>query len=299
MSSAADPAMNPSAVKHVLVPLDGSAMALRALPTAQALAGRLGATVHTIGVARDEADAMRLREHAAAALEAGADDERVVVSIASDPATEILQRASALPGCVTCLTTHGRGRFGGALVGSVARALLEGSPMPLVALGPEADNPGRTPRPRRWPEPLSTPRIVACVDGTSSSEQVLPIAANWAAALGMSLSALTVAAETPTPLLDHSPRRRFGPEGDAASYMKELTRRWQGPIPGITGEVAEDPVSLESGVRSYLDRRPTGLLALVTHARSGMARARFGAGAARMVRVASVPCLVSRVVDLP
>lgn len=288
---------NSLAVKHILVPLDGSALAQRALPTARALAARLDATVHTVGVARNAADEVRLRKHAAAALDTLVDDERVFVSIAADPATEILRRAASLTECVTCLSTHGRGRFGGALVGSVAREVLESSPLPLVVLGPEADNPGRSPRPRSWPEPLSALRLVACVDGTSYSEQVLPIAARWASVLGMSLSALTIAAETPTPMLDHPPRRRFGPDGDVVGYIDELVVRWRESIPGLTGEVAGDPVSLESGVRSYLDRWPTGLLALVTHARSGMDRARFGAETARIVRASSVPCLVSRVVD--
>ena len=54
-------------VRHVLVPLDGSEFALRALPTARVLAERLGAELQTISVAEgDEVD--RLRNLASAAI---------------------------------------------------------------------------------------------------------------------------------------------------------------------------------------------------------------------------------------
>jgi nucleotide-binding universal stress UspA family protein len=81
----------------------------------------------------------------------------------------------------------------------VARSLLQRSAEPLIALGPAADNPGWSPRPRGWPEPLSVPRLVACVDGSATSEQILPLAAAWAAALDMSLTIITVIEDAPEP----------------------------------------------------------------------------------------------------
>ena len=187
-------------VRHVLVPLDGSEFALQALPTARVLAERFRSELQAIGVAGADDDAQRLRSLASAALGVDVGDDRAMVVTGGEPAETIARRAAELGSCVVCLTTHGRGRLQGALVGSVARSLLQRSSEPMVALGPSADNPGWTPRPRSWPEPLSVPRVVACVDGSDTSEQVLPIAGAWARALGMSMTILTVADDAPTPI---------------------------------------------------------------------------------------------------
>jgi nucleotide-binding universal stress UspA family protein len=270
-------------LQHVLVPLDGSERALQALPTARALATRLGAQVQTITVAGDDKDAARLRTFAAAVLGVEADDETVTVVVERDPAEAIVHRAEELGSCVVCLSTAGRGRLSGALVGSVARSVLQRSADPVVALGPMADNPGWTPRPRSWPEPLSIPRIVACVDGSATSEAVLPITAAWAAALGMSMTILTV--------IDES----LGSDADASAYVARLVQQWGTSPTKVDGAVVRDPISPANGIRIHLDERPAGLVALTTHSRAGLQRVRLGAAAASIVRASVAPCLVAPV----
>ncbi len=276
---------------HVLVPLDGSEYALQAMPTARALARRLGAELHTVTVCRaGEAD--RLRAAAAAALEVDANDGHVVVVSEGQPAEVIDRRSSELGSCLVCMATQGRGRLGGALVGSVARSVLERSGEPMVALGPVADNPGWSPRPRSWPEPLSTARIVACVDGSETSEQVLPVAAAWAQALRMSLTILTVVEDTPAPLREERVGRYRG-HADAAAYIDALVREQGDGAVEVDGVVVPDPIGAASGLRAHLDERPAGLVALTTHARSGLQRALLGAAAAGIVRASLAPCLVT------
>ena len=114
-------------VRHVLVPLDRSEFALHALPTARVLAARFGAELHTISVGEAEDDAQRLLALASAALGVDAGDDRALVVTGGEPAAMITQRAQELGSCVVCLSTHGRGRLGGALVGSVARSVLQRS----------------------------------------------------------------------------------------------------------------------------------------------------------------------------
>jgi nucleotide-binding universal stress UspA family protein len=274
----------------VLVPLDGSEFALQAMPTARVLAERFRAELHTISVARADEDGQRLRALASAALGVDVGDDRAHVVAGGEPAETIARRADELGSCVVCLSTHGRGRLGGALVGSVARSLLQRSPDPVVALGPSADNPGWTPRPRMWPEPLSVPRIVACVDGTHTSEQVLPIARVWARALSMSLTILTVADDVTSAIPGE---RRYG-DGDAEHYIEALVEQWSAGG-DVDGEVIRDPIGPASGLRAHLDQRPAGLVALTTHARSGMQRALLGAAAASLVHASVVPCLVAPV----
>lgn len=281
-------------VRHVLVPLDGSEFALRALPTARALAERLGAEVQTISVAGPD-DVARLRALVSGALGVDMGDERAHVVTEGDPAEEIARRAQELGPCAVCLSTHGRGRLSGAIVGSVARSVLQRSADPIVALGPMADNPGWTPRPRSWPEPLTVPRLVACVDGSDTSEQVLPIAAAWAAVLGMSMTIITVADDAALPIREGRQESRYGSHPDAEHYIDHLVQRWSDSIEQIEGHVIRDPISPASGIRRHLEQRPTGLVAVTTHARSGMQRVRFGATAASIVHASVAPCLVAPV----
>jgi nucleotide-binding universal stress UspA family protein len=272
-------------VRNVLVPLDGSELALQVLPTARVLAQRFGAELHVVTVAADAEEAERARALGAAALGVPVGDPRVFVVTEGDPEEVIVVRADALGSSLVCMATHGRGRLRGALVGSVARSLLQLSVDPIVALGPVADNPGWSPRPRNWPEPLSVPRIVACVDGRDTSEQVLPLAVSWARTLGMSLTILTVVAD------ESAPVGRREDERD----IQRLVEAWGQHLPETDGEVFRDPISPANGVRLHLEQRPAGLVALTTSARSGMQRLKLGAAAAGIVRASVAPCLLAPV----
>jgi nucleotide-binding universal stress UspA family protein len=281
-------------VDYVLVPLDGSELALRAMPTARVLAERFGAELQTVSVAREDS-ADRLRALSSAVLRVDVGDDRVFVVTEGEPHDVIARRARELERCVVCLSTHGRGRLHGAVIGSVARSVLQRSENPIVALGPSADNPGWSPRPRSWPEPLSVRRIVACVDGSGASEQVLRLAVAWAQALGMSMTILTVIEDTLPPLRPERERSRFEDHPDAESYVDALVQQWRMSVPDLDGEVWRSPTGLASGVRAYLVQRPAGLVAVTTHARSGMERIRLGAAAADIVHASVAPCLVAPV----
>ena len=263
-------------VRNVLVPLDGSELALQALPTARVLAQRLGAELHTVTVARGAEEADRARALGAVALGVPVGDRRVFVVTDGDPEEVILVRAGALGWCLVCMATHGRGRLRAVLVGSVARSLLQLSVDPIVALGPVADNPGWSPRPRSWPEPLSVPRMVACVDGSRTSEQVLPLAA-------VSLTILTVVDDE----LPSAGRRNAEP------HIEQLVQEWRHHVPDTDGEMVRDPIGPANGVRVHLEQRPAGLVALTTSARSGMQRLKLGAATAAIVRASVAPCLVA------
>ena len=296
---AADAETTPDALRidHVLVALDGSELALQAMPTARALATRLAADVHTISAANDERDATRLQAMAAAALATDASDPRVSVETGTDPAETIAQRRAELGACVVCMASHGRGRLGGALVGSVARSVLLRAAEPMVVLGPSADNPGWSPRPLLWPEPLSVPRIVACVDGSDGSEEILPVAMAWGRALDMALTILTVARDVAPASGGEAASDRYGEHGDADAYVDALVDRWRDASVEVDGHVERDPIGAASGVRAHLAARPAGLVALTTHARSGLQRARLGAQAANIVNASVAPCLVAPVRD--
>ncbi len=142
------------AYDHVLIPLDGSKFAEEALETAAALAERFGAALHAISVADDEQDADRLRTTLPEIVRAGGDSASAQVVVGDDPVTEILRRAQQLDPCLVCLSTHGRGRIAGAVIGSVARELLQRSCASIVAVGPSARQPSFV---YDWPAPSPCP----------------------------------------------------------------------------------------------------------------------------------------------
>ena len=277
--------------RHVLVPLDGSDFAAAAVPTARALAERLAADLHTLSVADSPGDVEKLRSQAGATVGLAAPDDRVAVAVGDNPAAEIERRAEALGSCLVCMSTHGHGRFAGAIIGSVARSLLEAARQPIVAVGPSADRPRETvPRP---PAPLSIARLAACVDGSAASETVIPVALDWAGVLGMSVTILTVAEPIPPPVRPDAPwRRQHGPDEDADAYVQRLAEQRSGGDVAVDTHVVYDPIGPGPGIQAYQEEQPTGLIAVTTHARTGLQRALFGAGAAAMVHWSRSPALV-------
>ena len=278
--------------RHILVPLDGSDFALTALPIARALAERFGAQLRTISVADSKDGAARVFDLVSSALGGDVDEGHTVAVARGKPADVIARHAADLGSCLTCLSTHGRGRLYGAAFGSVARSVIQRTGNAVVALGPSADRPGWYPAPRFWPVPLSIRRIVACVDGSDASEALLPTVTGWARALGMSLTILTVVDDAPTPARSSQRADRYGPSRDAERYVSELVQKWQESAPDVSGLVLKDPIGPASAIRSHLAEQPAGLVAVRTHARSGVQRLLGGAAAASIVRASVAPCLV-------
>jgi nucleotide-binding universal stress UspA family protein len=283
---------------RVVVPLDGSDLAAAALPTARAAATRFGAALAPVAVAQDEDDVGRLVDAVAATVDADV-AARLEVVVAAEPAKAIAAHADAHadPGgrALVVMSTNGRGRVAGAVLGSVARDVLASATSPLVVVGPNADRPGQLVgrprrRPERWPEPLAEGDVVALVDGTASSGAVLPVAAQWAAALDRELVVLTVAEDAP-PRLDGTSGNRFGPD-DAAGYVEALAARAPTDGPVVRAELVHDPLSVAEGVKAYLRAHPTALLALTASGRTGLDRLRLGATAAEIVRRSTAPALV-------
>jgi nucleotide-binding universal stress UspA family protein len=281
----------PLGYRHVLVPLDGSKLAAEAIPTARALAARFGADLHSVSVGGSAGEARRLGEQAASVLGVDPEDDRVAAVVDGDAAAGIERRAQELGSCLVCLSTHGRGRVAGAVVGSVARSLLERSGGPIVAVGPVADRPPAFGS--KWSGPLSVAGLVACVDGSPASESILPVAAAWASTLEMPLTILTVAEPLLPPVRpDAIHRRRFGPDADADKYVEALAAAWATANLEVTASVAYDPISPASGLQRYLDDHGASLIAVTTHARTGLRRLILGSGAASMVHASKIPAVV-------
>jgi nucleotide-binding universal stress UspA family protein len=271
MSDDAPPAATPAspvaatATYHaVLVTLDGSDDAERALAPATWLATHFNADLHVLvaGVRRDE----RLwYEHYLESIV-----ERFPGTVSHcvadvDVVRSIRDAARQLDRCLVCVATHGRSRSA-AVLGSTFAALAAASQEPLVAVGPHAV-------PRATPDPR---RIVACLDGGPASEQLVPVTGAWARALGYDLSLLTVTRSGGDTASDHLHRLAGSPELDGL---------------GVDPVVLRSSSSAHAAVLGHLDERPASLLAVTTHARSNLRRALVGSEAARIIHDSPVPVL--------
>lgn len=297
MPSDADVRAKGVSYSNVLVPLDGSKRARAALPTARALAAAFDAELHTIKVVHDFAglDRSGLAERP---LDPLGRRERSIVRIGGDPAAAIHERAQELGGSLICVSTRARGRLGRAVFGSVAAAVVQGS-CPTVVVGPVAERPLWSPPSRSWPPPLSSPRIVAYVDGSHASESVLPMAAQWARALDKQLTILAIADDVPPQVRGTGRDRRFAPHATAEEYVEHLATTWSAHVPQVRGAVRRDPIGPASGVRAHLRASPAALVVVGTQLRSGFRAEGRAVDSARIVRVSTAPCLVVPASSVP
>jgi len=270
----------------VLVPLDGSELAERALAPAGSLATRFGAELHivTARVGRDESWWYQRYVDEVCERVPGVTSH---LSDVPDVAAAIVSAARATDPCLVCMATHGRSRTA-AIVGSTFSAVAARTAGPLVAVGPSVVPAGDEPEP--------DDRIVVCLDGEPTAEQVLPLVAACARRLGLSVSLVTAA----DPILLRSQlarernrsARRYGPDGDPQAYLGDIARR---PIfrgLAVDAQVLWGLAHPHISIGEHLDRHPATLVAATSHARARLARATLGSEAARIIHRSPVPVLV-------
>ena len=133
-----------TALRRIVVPLDGSATAERALPVAIELASMLSCAVHLVSVdERGHDESGSAESPAAAYLRLQGEDlglARLDVTTerrAGSPAIELLRAVA--PGDLLVMTTHGRGAARRWQIGTVAEKLLRQATAPVVLV--RADSP--------------------------------------------------------------------------------------------------------------------------------------------------------------
>jgi nucleotide-binding universal stress UspA family protein len=271
--------VQPVEVAHMVVPLDGSPFAERALPMAAWVAERLGADVHLVEVVPCEAEeesegAIRYLDSVAWSHHAAAWD----VVERNDVGAALADTMSSSPGRMACLATHGRGRS--VLLGSVAVSLLERSSQPVVLVGPEARAVTATDAP-----------IVVAVDGTIRDDMLVPVALGWAARLGCRLDIVTVTEPAPHWYFEGArPRHARGP-AEPERYVESLVARAEGAAVTVAARVIYDPISVSGGLVPVLDRT-AALVVVGSRHRQGLGRMVLGSHAVRIVHDAAVPALV-------
>lgn len=273
----------------ILVPLDGSTTAERALRIAYAVAERIGAEVVAMRVRThsdddahephgDDGDTGESYLRAAVRRFTDSAPTRLLV-VDGDPASQILAAASP-PDTMVCMASHGRTGLTRLVLGSVAEEVVRHAAAPVIVVGPHGTS-----------VPLRSERahLVVCTDGSPAAETVVTPAASLSNLLGTTCDVIHATPPDEDVSLDLLPAPvpiRDRAEG-ACRRCCELLR--DADVDASAHLLFGEPAGAVTG---HARRTHASFIAVATHGRSGFARATLGSTAADIVRLSPCPVLV-------
>lgn len=306
--------------RSILVPLDGSAAAEQALPTALSLARRFEAALKLVhvhapvwgaygeGGLYDAIVDRQLREEMQAYLDGVIQriSEVTTVSVSSVlldglVAGAINRHAAESGADLVVMTTHGRGPVARFWLGSVTDALVRQSTIPMLFVRPGESEVDLT------YDPVFG-RMLVALDGSQLAEQILEPAAALAGATKAEVTLLRVVQQwTLDSNVLHS-RRMSGIRPALLTQLQEVDRQeWQRAedyLNRLTERLRQRSLNVQTRVISHVrpataildDASAHGvdLIALATHGRGGLKRLLVGSVADKVLRGATTPVLVYR-----
>ena len=253
----------------IVVPLDGSEFAERAVPVAAELATRLDArlVLMTAGWLDDHRTADDYLREIGATV-SGVDIE-VVVRDEFHPPTAIRAVVADRPGSMVCMTTHGRGGVRWAILGSVAEDLLAASPEPVLLVGP-----------RCWPDwSSSRGGVMLCHDGSPVTGTVLHAACEFARAFEQQVTITTVI--HPLDVEDAEQPQHLFTDIEAAITGSGL-------VPHASLLRSSYPAG---AIVDAAEELPASMIVMATLGRTGLARAVVGSVTMGVLNLAPCPVL--------
>ncbi|MFW5904659.1 MAG: universal stress protein [bacterium] len=302
-------------MKTILVPLDGSEFAEGAIAPAARLAARHEATLALVSVVSDlppvplaategemlshwfEEEKERAETYLAGVeehLSGGFQDVEVTTRVELGPvARTVMTQAAELDADLIALTTHGRGTWQRAWLGSVADAILREGRRPTLLLR-EGDASANL-----FEEESSPAHVLIPLDGSEASEEILGPVTSLLPAQGGKVTLLHTVRE-PFPLassyLPHAVEEEKAADEQrerAREHLEETARRWSPMGVEVDTEVlVSDDVA--ASVLEYAHGHPVDLLALSTRGRGGVGRLLLGSVADKLLRGSEIPVLSVR-----
>lgn len=298
---------------HILVPLDGSPLAQRALPNALALASATGASVTLLSVVppaiaiNDYYLPYDATEEAAALLRAGETLDSLARSLRTpglaistavavgDPADQILHVADENTMDAIVMATHGRGGAFHWAFGSVARKVITGATVPTLVV-----------RAKDAPTPVEAPAhigsILVPLDGSERAEAVIPLVTELAHACNASVTLARIApfpggvyfASAYAPLFTPDTFDQAMDDARAAArvYLSSVAETMRSS--GLTVEVIVRDGDPASRLLALMDKFRYDLVVAATHGRTGITRWVMGSVAELLVEASHTPVLLVR-----
>jgi len=300
---------------RILVPLDGTRSAERALPLAVHIARSSGATVHLVRIhVRAERPPVSLE--GMPVIDGEADSRRwaaereymIRIRESLGPRSELSTRIAVMDGPVELvlatyvsrhgidlivMATHARWGLGRAWLGSVGDALLRVSGAPVLLVRSSEDTAWTAPEQGR-------PRILIALDGSRLSERAIEPAMEVGRSLGAEYTLLRVV--NPLGMLGDLPAA-FAPamgqvtaarrEAEARDYLSEIG--WWMQERGLDVETAVVPSEHPAdAILEEAGRTGAAMIAMATHGRHGVSRLVMGSVAGAVLHGARVPLLLYR-----
>ena len=247
------PAHRDGVFQQIIVPLDGTTHTEVAIHPAVVLASQAHAGLLLMSVAETE-DVTSRREYLNGWQRASFMPCEWDMTIGGPVAPHIIATARKFAPSLVCMASHGRGTLGQAVFGSVSTEVIHEIGAPVLAVGPHCV------------EVPNYSEVVVAVDDSKESAAVLPAAVELANHIDAKLQIVQVINLTD---LRHARNAGISPSdlretGHVAKLAAQLAR--QGVIAGW--EVLHDQ-SAAHGIVEYLHEKPTAIVAMATHARSG------------------------------
>ena len=267
-------------IDTLVVPLDGSELATRAISAAEVIAGATGAGIRLVGVAHDDGLVGSMRDHVRDAATMLTSDrfQDFEVLVDHDPTAVLLEIASD-SGTVLCFASHDHTKPVATLLHSVGSHIIERATNPLVVVGPNMD------------VSKVASDVVVALDGVADPDPLLSTASAWASRLRAVLRIVTVYEPVLADLRNPEHfSRSHGPPSDPDVYLEAVRERVDmSELPAVETCAIADPVNIAAGLERHLGELPAFLL-VVGVRRTG---AHVTAGVLReFLRVAAVPVLV-------
>ena len=266
--------------EHVIVPLDGSDHADRALTAARLVADRLGAQIVLLRATHPDDLDQATTELKEKALTLEAPDAELVLDSRNDPVGAIVEAVEAHPGSIVCMSTHGRGGLGRALFGSVTEGALTEADAPFLLVGPHADV-----------DRLRMGDVLVPLDGSHRAETILPLVTEWAVATGASLWLVEVVDPKSAASVEAS-----GEDVAEGAYVERIAEGLPKDLPDVEWDVlhGKDPAK---AICEHAAEHDLPIVALATHGHSGIARLVAGSVSTRVAHDHTGVSLVIRTAD--
>lgn len=254
-------------IKHVIIPVDFSEVSIAAVDHGRWLADRSTSTLELVAVTTP-----RYAKVTAAALSSLASEQqldaayRVLECENEDIEGKLVETVLASTDTIWCVGSHGRTALGELLFGSVSADLVRDAEVPIVVVGPHAKVRG------------DADVLAVALDGTTSSESILPAAVAVANELGLRLRLLQVG-------LAHVP-----PDAADTNYLAGLSHHLPHPehadYDTLYGEPGDELVG-------YVARSDdVAMLAMATRGIPAGARLSVPSTAMRVLRHIDAPVLM-------
>ena len=278
--------------RPILVPLDGSALAERALPWALMFARRWRAPLLLVRV--DEMDEGRAYlERKASALQATDPSLDVNVEVTSgEPALALLELEQQTNARLVALTTHGRTGLARWARGSVAETIVRHGAAPVLIVRPWDHTESEVELERMARSGL---RVLVPLDGSELARGILPLVTE----LATGDSGALILAGVVRPPDEHAIGPYYQPQHvyETRHAMREYLARRRDEA-RAAGVHATSAMGVERDVAGALvdlaSIESADVVALSTHGRGALGRVLYGSVADRVAHDARVPVLLVR-----